>query len=580
MIQYLWKPEAGFIYSTSKITLRKLNNTVVAMPTAPVISKGAALLSIPAAGSYNVEALYKNILFKQRIDVKDPSQESPDESALPERLSAESLSANFVVFEDESGNPVTGRTLAIKVNSITGEVIGISSKANTSTGLNTVTYNESTASFPNPERGWFHYSETHWTSAGGAGHTPLNSSDLAASRTGTTEISGGKYSNRSLVFRYYVMEHMLAVDTLPQAFLDAITADAAAARTAGVKMIPRFAYSTSGKMTTPYAADAPVARVLGHVNQLKSTIDVNSDVISAVEAGFIGMWGEWYYTDNWGDTGSLSQEQWNDRARLITALLTWDQKIQILLRYPGLKHRYITEGSGTGWVAPSGATKRLGFHNDAFLADEAGEDWGTYSTFSNGLSVAQIKTYLENETKKPLMYLGETAGVSSRSTMPNAKSEMKQYRWTSLNPHYHSDVLNSWTQAERDEIGKLLGYRLRLTKVTLPSEGAAGSSKSVTLNFINDGWSAPVSAKPLQLVFVNGTTVVTKTLAADIRTFGQGSTIINENVDLPNTAGTWAVHLAIPDPNLPNRPEYAIRLANTTAWANGRNNLGITVKTT
>lgn len=191
------------------------------------------------------------------------------------------------------------------------------------------TYTASTAVIPNPERGFFNYTETHYLSDN-SGHTALSSSSLASARTSNAY---------SLVFRYFVMEKYRTVDTIDTTYLNLIAADLTACATAGVKMIPRFTYSTAGNISSPpYDDDAPVARVLGHIAQLAPVLNAHAEVIDSIEAGFIGMWGEWYYTDNFGDLGTLTTQNWIDRIAVLNALYDQlDPSIFILVRYPGIK---------------------------------------------------------------------------------------------------------------------------------------------------------------------------------------------------------------------------------------------------
>jgi hypothetical protein len=194
------------------------------------------------------------------------------------------------------------------------------------------TYTASTAIIPNPERGFFNYTETHYQTDN-SGHVALNSTSLASDRTTNAH---------SLVFRYFVMEKFLSSDTLDPTWLSLVATDLAAVRTAGCKIILRFTYSTSGAISSPpYNADPPVARVLGHINQLASTINANADVIDAIEAGFIGMWGEWYYTDNFGDQGTVTADQLGNRLTVLAAERdSFSSSIFICVRYAGLKQRW------------------------------------------------------------------------------------------------------------------------------------------------------------------------------------------------------------------------------------------------
>ena len=447
----------------------------------------------------------------------------------------------------------------------------------------TRTFSASTSPVPNPEQGWFIYSETTW-GASGAGWRPLDVAELQAKRTGTESVNGYTLPPRTLLFRYVVMTGLRETDTLPQAFLDAVAADFTTARQAGVKLIIRFCYSNDGETGSnahtdgPYGTDTTPSRTLGHVAQLKSTIQANRDVIHAVQAGLIGTWGEWYYSDNWGNKGQLTSAQWNDRARLVTALLDWGVDY-VLLRYVGVKRRYLREGSGTGWTAPSDAAQRLGFHNDAFQASENNEDWGTFTTFADGMTADQARAYLADETARPVPMVGETAGVSSRSGYTETAKSLAEHHWSGLNPNYHGDVLSSWTTAQKDEVARKLGARLSLDSASVPSSGVAGASVQVSLTITNSGWSAPLQARPIQMVFKDGSNVIRRTLVRTSKSLGPGTHTITESVQLPDTQGAYNLYLAMPDraSSLSSRAEYAMQLASTgVTWAEGLNGLGVT----
>ena len=53
-------------------------------------------------------------------------------------------------------------------------------------------------------------------------------------------------------------------------------------------------------------------------------------------------------------------------------------------------------------------------------------------------------------------------------------------------------------------------------------------------------------------------------LDSDPRTWHPGVTRVEKEVTLPAAKGTF--YLNLPDPLLPNRPEYSIALANKDAW--------------
>jgi hypothetical protein len=235
-------------------------------------------------------------------------------------------------------------------------------------------------------------------------------------------------------------------------------------------------------------------------------------------------------------------------------------------------------------VADNGVVRsgtRVGFHNDAFLAAFA--DFGTYTTFTD-FDETTTRAYTATQTAVGLPMVGESAATNgTTSQFPNAGTELATYRWSSLNSIYHPDVLASWSTSDKTTVAQKLGYRLRLTTAVTPATSvAASSSFSVSLTFTNDGYAATYRARPTQLVMVNGATVVTRTLAFDIRTVGPGQTVTaTENVTAPSSAGTYTLSLMFPDPSagIATRAEYAIQLANVGVWdsTTGRNSLGVSL---
>ncbi|MFF5085523.1 DUF4874 domain-containing protein [Actinoplanes sp. NPDC000266] len=394
----------------------------------------------------------------------------------------------------------------------------------------TVTYAASTASIANPGRGFFTYTETHFGS-----YAPLNAADLAAARVDQA---------RSLVFRIFYLEKYQAVDQISAADLALVRADFAAARAAGVTMVVRFAYASASD------ADAPEARVLKHIAQLGPILKANADVITAVQAGFVGQWGEWYYSRNFGTEGA---PDWTSRGHVLAALLAATSPSTVVqVRTPAIKRR----------LQP--ALARVGVHNDCFLAGT--DDYGTFT----GDDAAWLAS-------SPILVGGETCDVSARSAWSNARTEMARYHWTYLNPSFNTDVLDSWGAAGRAEAGRRLGYRIRLVKAVLPVTAKAGAKVTATITLVNDGYAAPARNRPVRLLA--GSKIVT--VPADLRTWAPGRQV---TLKATFTAVKGAYSLSLPDPaaSLAGKPAYSIQLANPKVWnaAKGWNSLGrsLTVK--
>jgi hypothetical protein len=153
---------------------------------------------------------------------------------------------------------------------------------------NSVTYTSSSASIANPERGFYHHK-------GDCDRDAFNATTLAGYRT-------AEQINLVMCIFYLAEFKNDPISATQLAWFDT---QAATVRRAGLKMIVRFAYTKSET-----GDDAPVSRVLGHIDQLAPHLRANSDVIDVVQSGFVGAWGEGYFTQNFGNLGSLSATDW------------------------------------------------------------------------------------------------------------------------------------------------------------------------------------------------------------------------------------------------------------------------------
>lgn len=161
---------------------------------------------------------------------------------------------------------------------------------------------------------------------------------------------------------------------LPSEILNGFDEDMQELRNRGLKCVLRFAYTEreSDKV------DATPEWVKRHLEQLKPHLAANEDVIYVLEAGFVGVWGEWYYSQNYGDE---TQHVTANRRKVIQYLFAnTPADMFILFRYPMIQQEYLKD------VAPltpaegfSGTEKaRMGCHNDAFL-----HNWGNMGTYAS-----------------------------------------------------------------------------------------------------------------------------------------------------------------------------------------------------
>ena len=87
-------------------------------------------------------------------------------------------------------------------------------------------------------------------------------------------------------------------------------------RQAGLKAIVRFAYNDNNS-----PVDATPSMVNTHLTQLAPYLAANKDVITVVQAGMIGSWGEWGNTNNYGDSYNMTAQNQADRKSVVDKLL-------------------------------------------------------------------------------------------------------------------------------------------------------------------------------------------------------------------------------------------------------------------
>jgi len=433
-----------------------------------------------------------------------------------------------------------------------------------------VTYTPSTVVFSNPDRGFYKFTSTNSSSA----YNALNQSTLSAYKS---------VNNISLIYREFRLEAFINTP-ISADFLTNMQNDFDKIRNAGLKCIIRFTYSNS---ETVAQRDASKAIILAHLVQLKPLLQANSDVISIMQAGFIGSWGEWYYTSQaeFGGGGydgtALTATNISNRRDVVNAMLdALPSNRMIQLRTPAFKRAlFSTTALLDSQAYNQSSIARIGHYNDCFLASS--DDYGTY------VNTSIEYPYLAQETKY-LPMGGETCALDSpRSDCSSALAEMTQFHWSFLNSDYNPDVLSGFQSGNcYTDIQKKLGYRFQLTSASFPQAVAVGSTLNLNIKLLNLGFAAPFNEIHSYLILKNTVTnkVFSVLMNANPRLWlGTNEISINESLALPNsiTAGNYQLYLSLPDnsTSLANRSDYAIRFANENVWdaVSGFNNLNYTL---
>jgi Domain of unknown function (DUF4832)/Domain of unknown function (DUF4874) len=423
----------------------------------------------------------------------------------------------------------------------------------------TVTYQADGSSFANPERG-FYFAHV------------MSGSDPKV--IDSTNIQRMKNEGITIFKRIYNL-NTFKNSSISSSYLDWIQRDLDVVRSNGLKVAIRFSYNFNDGSTS----DAPLSRVLGHIDQVGPILRRNADIIAFMDAGFIGKYGEWHSSTN-GLTSSSSKRQILDR--LLSAL---PSNRAVVVRYArDKKDMYGSSALSEGQAFRGSNQSRIGHKNDCFLASS--DDQGTYYPLDSGSLNAQ-KNYLSQETLF-LPQSGETCGYNApRSDCPTALAELSKMHWSSLG-RMPSDFVSRWSsQGCYNDINKRLGYRFRLLSGVLPSAASRGSTLAINLRMTNDGFAGLYNQRNMELVLRNKSNSQETRLSVnpgeDIRLFMPASGETKDmtlRVSLPGgmSSGNYDVFLNLPDPNssLNRRASYSIRLANTNMWESwsGYNKLG------
>ncbi len=420
--------------------------------------------------------------------------------------------------------------------------------ATTVTGINTL-YEGSSENFPNPERGFFIPFDPSGNSI-----SPLNLTDLQKIRT----------DNNTLIRRLYLLSDFRS-QPISESFLQMISDDCETARKAGIKMILRFSYNWLGG-----GEDAPKTTIISHLDQLKPVLQNNFDVIAYMDAGFIGYWGEWNKSSNGLDANSDAKGE-----ILLKELSVLPPERMIALRYaPDKKNAFKNENPLTAQEAFSGKDRaRVGAHNDCFLASI--DDGGTYNSTQPDL-VEKQKAFLSLDNQ----YVVQGGEICSNDTeyasCTNTLNDFARMHWSTFNFNLADGaaIINNWQkQGCLESIKQRLGYRLRLASAIIPERVKAGSTFSMRLEIMNDGWASPYNPRKVEVILRKQATREEYVLTTnqDPRWWIPNNTnvaMIEGSLPADTIPGTYDLFLSLPDPTpkLYGKPAYSIRLANKNLW--------------
>lgn len=249
------------------------------------------------------------------------------------------------------------------------------------------------------------------------------------------------------------------------------------AREKNKQVIFRAAYSYDA---ADYEDPKSLELILEHVDQIGDVLNYYQDIVVSVQAGMFGPWGEWH-NSQYLEENPLQED--NRNALLYAWLTHLDPKIKVSVRRP----RFLRDALDFGLD-----TQRLGFHNDALLAD--GIDYGTYDDpmYSRDEELDWVASHLAFGYNG-----GEMPTLSEYTDIEHAVDEFNALHLSYLNYYYNTQVLDQWAQQTYqgenalEYINNHLGYRLTLEQATLSARIKPGRALNIRMTIANQGF-API----------------------------------------------------------------------------------------
>jgi hypothetical protein len=349
---------------------------------------------------------------------------------------------------------------------------------------------------------------------------------------------------------------------LPPAMLAAMDQRLAAFTGTGMRLLVRFTYNFgpigSGAM------DAPIDVIATNIDQVAPILRRHRDLIFALEAGFIGTWGEWHDSTNGNDNAAAQKIVLDKESSYFKGLFP------ILVRDPGDMIQY------TGTLAPQPG---LGIHDDYYASNS--EDAATWSPCNprsgyclTGYTSDQLRAYGASVSTAS-MFAGEFGALYP--TLQNC-SALNEYSYTyhpqSFSIHTFPADIGTFLQGEGCALTfyNRVGTRIVLREVNIRGDATPGGWLCVDAVMVNDGYGRVIRGRPVTLVVLQDGKLVSKRTIPlwkmDLRKLVSSSTetptTFHFEFRLPQKLHSGPVSLALifhdSAPSLFHQPAYALPL--------------------
>lgn len=329
-----------------------------------------------------------------------------------------------------------------------------------------------------------------------------------------------------------------------------------------VNAIIRFAYDGFNGYKD---VEAPMNLILRHIEQIGSVITNFSDVLTAVEVGMIGPWGEMH--------SSAIATKDNFNALIAAWLKNTDDTTPVLARRPKMISDYL--GINVKDLENRIANKdtdeyRLGVFNDGYLGSAS--DLGTYVNRD-----IEVK-WLSNQASHTPFGGEVTIPGSKYNKIDFAAKEMFLTHTSYLNELWNDKVIAEWKNTIYDEkagtdekyYGKTayeyirdhMGYRFTISNIVLPIN--PDKNVKIKFNITNDGFGNLLKNKTCELLFVSSDKTFIAPININPMHWYTGNTYTVESTVNPDlSSGNYRVYIRMRDPRS-DIPRYCVAFSNGT----------------
>jgi hypothetical protein len=336
----------------------------------------------------------------------------------------------------------------------------------------------------------------------------------------------------------------------------------------GMRVIPRFIYNFGP--IGPTARDAPLSVILNHVDQLGPILLKYKDIVFALEAGFIGTWGEWHDSTNWNDTAIAQAQLLNKELGYFSGLFP------VLVRYPGDIIEY-----ANGLTPPAG----IGIHDDYFASSAL--DGGTWDTCDRrggwclpNYTAAQFQS-LAAQISTETMFVGEFGALyPTLQTCSALDTYSYTYNVQSIGLYPFPAKIQTKLQDEGCALSfyNKVGTRIEIRNATIIGNPTANGQLYVAMTLVNKGYGRVFRQRSATVIFASKDIplayfplpVVTLDLSSLASTVNPCASTFQTTLTLPAdfpADQSVSLYLFVPDPapSLASQAAYALPLNSLNA---------------